>query len=64
MAHALLPVQGVNQKELTTFAAYSSLHDETPEGRSVVEFAKRSGLLKKNWKKVTRKALTLRQKRG
>ncbi|MGE7663530.1 potassium-transporting ATPase subunit KdpB [Peribacillus sp. NPDC097197] len=51
MAHALLPVQGVNQKELTTFAAYSSLHDETPEGRSVVEFAKRSGLLEKELEK-------------
>ncbi|MFJ7680294.1 potassium-transporting ATPase subunit KdpB [Peribacillus sp. NPDC097198] len=51
MAHALLPVQGVNQKELTTFAAYSSLHDETPEGRSVVELAKRSGLLEKELEK-------------
>ncbi|MFJ7638343.1 potassium-transporting ATPase subunit KdpB [Peribacillus sp. NPDC097225] len=51
MAHDLLPVQGVNQKELTTFAAYSSLHDETPEGRSVVEFAKRSGLLEKELEK-------------
>ncbi|MGB3261622.1 potassium-transporting ATPase subunit KdpB [Paenisporosarcina sp.] len=44
MASALLPVKGVSQEELNKFAVHSSLHDETPEGRSVVEFAKKAGL--------------------
>ena len=47
MASALLPVKGVSQEELNKFAVYSSLHDETPEGRSVVEFAKKAGLPEK-----------------
>ena len=47
MASALLPVKGVSQEELNKFAVYSSLHDETPEGRSVVEFAKKAGLSEK-----------------
>ena len=47
MASALLPVKGVSQEELNKFAVYSSLHDETPEGRSVVEFAKEAGLPEK-----------------
>lgn len=51
MAFALLPVQGVSQKELNTFAVYSSLHDETPEGRSVVEFVKKSGFPDKELEK-------------
>ncbi|MFE0507745.1 potassium-transporting ATPase subunit KdpB [Peribacillus butanolivorans] len=47
MAGALLPVSGISQEELNKFAVYSSLHDETPEGRSVIEFAKKSGLSEK-----------------
>ncbi|MGW6382488.1 potassium-transporting ATPase subunit KdpB [Peribacillus butanolivorans] len=47
MAGALLPVSGIGQEELNKFAVYSSLHDETPEGRSVIEFAKKSGLSEK-----------------
>lgn len=47
MAAALLPVSGISQEELNKFAVYSSLHDETPEGRSVIEFAKKSGLSEK-----------------
>jgi K+-transporting ATPase ATPase B chain len=47
MASALVPVKGVSQEELNKFAVYSSLHDETPEGRSVVEFAKKAGLPEK-----------------
>lgn len=47
MASALLPVKGVSQEELNKFSVYSSLHDETPEGRSVVEFAKKAGLPEK-----------------
>jgi K+-transporting ATPase ATPase B chain len=47
MASALLPVKGVSQEELNKFAVYSSLHDETPEGRSVVEFVKKAGLHEK-----------------
>ncbi|KON69271.1 potassium-transporting ATPase subunit B [Peribacillus butanolivorans] len=47
MAAALLPVNGISQEELNKFAVYSSLHDETPEGRSVIEFAKKSDLSEK-----------------
>ncbi|MET3317588.1 UNVERIFIED_ORG: K+-transporting ATPase ATPase B chain [Peribacillus simplex] len=47
MAAALLPVSGISQEELNKFAVYSSLHDDTPEGRSVIEFAKKSGLSEK-----------------
>ncbi|MFD4930233.1 potassium-transporting ATPase subunit KdpB [Peribacillus butanolivorans] len=47
MADALFPVNGISQEELNKFAVYSSLHDETPEGRSVIEFAKKSGLSEK-----------------
>ncbi|PEJ27333.1 K(+)-transporting ATPase subunit B [Peribacillus butanolivorans] len=47
MAAALFPVNGISQEELNKFAVYSSLHDETPEGRSVIEFAKKSGLSEK-----------------
>ncbi|MED3691137.1 potassium-transporting ATPase subunit KdpB [Peribacillus butanolivorans] len=47
MAAALLPVSGISQEELNKFAVYSSLHDETPEGRSVIEFVKKSGLSEK-----------------
>lgn len=46
MAFSLLPVKGVTQKELNTFAAYSSIHDETPEGRSVVDFVIKAGTVK------------------
>jgi len=51
MAFSLLPVKGVTQKELNTFAAYSSIHDETPEGRSVVDFVERAGAAKEGLKK-------------
>lgn len=51
MAFSLLPVTGVTQKELNTFAAYSSMHDETPEGRSVVEFVVKAGAVKEGLKK-------------
>lgn len=51
MAFSLLPVKGVTQKELSTFAAYSSMHDETPEGRSVVEFVVKAGAVKEGLKK-------------
>ncbi|AXN41461.1 potassium-transporting ATPase subunit KdpB [Peribacillus butanolivorans] len=47
MAAALFPVNGISQEELNKFAVYSSLHDETPEGRSVIKFAKKSGLSEK-----------------
>ncbi|MDL4774976.1 potassium-transporting ATPase subunit KdpB [Actinomadura xylanilytica] len=44
-AAAFLPVEGVTEAELADAAQLSSLADETPEGRSVVVFAKeRHGL--------------------
>jgi K+-transporting ATPase ATPase B chain len=39
-AHAFIPVDGTNEKELADAAQLSSLADETPEGRSVVVLAK------------------------
>ncbi|MFE4706988.1 potassium-transporting ATPase subunit KdpB [Peribacillus simplex] len=44
MASAFLPVKGISQDELNKVAVHSSLHDETPEGRSVIELAKKAGL--------------------
>jgi K+-transporting ATPase ATPase B chain len=38
MADALLPVEGVEDRELADAALLASLADETPEGRSVVDF--------------------------
>ena len=38
-AAELLPVHGVTEAELAEAALASSLADETPEGRSIVEFA-------------------------
>ncbi|WP_148357981.1 potassium-transporting ATPase subunit KdpB [Peribacillus simplex] len=47
MAFALIPVSGISQEELNQYAVYASLHDETPEGRSVLEFVKKNGLPEK-----------------
>ena len=40
MAAAFLPVNGVSERELADAVLLSSLADETPEGRSIVELAK------------------------
>jgi len=40
-ADQFLPVKGVQEEELALAAQYSSLSDDTPEGRSVVVLAKR-----------------------
>ncbi len=39
-AYEFIPVDGVSAKELADAAQLSSLADETPEGRSIVIFAK------------------------
>lgn len=41
-AVAFMPVSGVDAKELAETAQLASLADETPEGRSIVELAKRA----------------------
>jgi K+-transporting ATPase ATPase B chain len=38
MAAALYPVAGVSERELADAAAFASLGDETPEGRSIISF--------------------------
>ncbi|WP_232698800.1 potassium-transporting ATPase subunit KdpB [Brevibacillus daliensis] len=43
MAAEFIPVHNVDTKELDFAALQSSLHDETPEGRSIVELAKKQG---------------------
>ena len=40
-ADAFEPVKGVSREELATAALLSSLSDDTPEGRSIVDFANR-----------------------
>lgn len=44
LAHELIPVAEHSQVELTEVALISSLFDETPEGRSVIDFAKEAGI--------------------
>lgn len=44
MASELVPVGGSNLQTLSGWAAISSLKDETPEGRSVLEWMKKQGL--------------------
>lgn len=41
MASEFIPVGEVTEAELTAWAAISSLKDETPEGRSIIELAKK-----------------------
>lgn len=43
MASEFLPVGNETEEELAVWAAISSLKDETPEGRSVIELVKRLG---------------------
>ncbi|QFK70044.1 potassium-transporting ATPase subunit KdpB [Pradoshia sp. D12] len=45
MATAFVSVGKADQIELNKAAQASSLHDETPEGRSIIELAKKSGVL-------------------
>jgi potassium-transporting ATPase ATP-binding subunit len=45
MASELLPAPGVSVMELATAAGVSSVADETPEGRSIVEFVKKTYML-------------------
>jgi potassium-transporting ATPase ATP-binding subunit len=42
MATALIPVPGVSEEDLATAALMASMTDETPEGRSIVDFTKAS----------------------
>ncbi|WP_337099706.1 potassium-transporting ATPase subunit KdpB [Paenibacillus sp. YIM B09110] len=44
MASELIPAGGRNQQALAEWAAISSIKDETPEGRSVLEWMKKQGL--------------------
>ncbi|MED0679972.1 potassium-transporting ATPase subunit KdpB [Aneurinibacillus thermoaerophilus] len=44
MAAEFIPVDGVSQKDITLAALQSSVKDETPEGRSVVELANKLGV--------------------
>ena len=43
LAADFLPVEGVDRKELIRCAALTSLHDDTPEGKSTLELARRMG---------------------
>ncbi|RJX37472.1 K(+)-transporting ATPase subunit B [Paenibacillus pinisoli] len=44
MASDIVPVGGASLEETAAWAAISSLQDETPEGRSVVEWIKQNGI--------------------
>lgn len=43
-ASAFLPAPGINKAQLAQAALWASLADETPEGRSIVELARREGV--------------------
>ena len=43
LAADFYPVKGVNKSDLIRCAALTSLHDETPEGKSTLELARRMG---------------------
>ncbi|OWR31054.1 K(+)-transporting ATPase subunit B [Saccharibacillus sp. O23] len=43
MASEFVPVRGIREEETAYWAAISSLKDETPEGRSVLELMKKNG---------------------
>lgn len=45
MASELIPVGGEHVHELAVWASIASLHDETPEGRSVIEYVRSRELL-------------------
>ncbi|MCR8987102.1 potassium-transporting ATPase subunit KdpB [Brevibacillus laterosporus] len=49
MASEFVAVGGSKQEELYRAALHSSLHDETPEGRSIVELAKKMGVPESEW---------------
>lgn len=51
-ASAFLPAPGIKTEELADAAQLASLADETPEGRSIVVFAKRYGLRERDLKKL------------
>ena len=44
MADKFMPVQGIATEELARCAVLSSWHDDTPEGKSIVELGKRQGI--------------------
>src|SRR5581483_9047684 len=44
LAAEFIPAAGVSERELAAAALRSSLADETPEGKSIVELAERLGL--------------------
>ena len=43
LAADFFPVEGVSRSDLTRCAALTSLHDDTPEGKSTLELARRMG---------------------
>ncbi|WP_094701220.1 potassium-transporting ATPase subunit KdpB [Brevibacillus laterosporus] len=49
MASEIVVVGGSKQEELYRAALHSSIHDETPEGRSIVELAKKMGVPESEW---------------
>ncbi|MCM3003265.1 potassium-transporting ATPase subunit KdpB [Priestia koreensis] len=50
MAASFITVNKVSKEELNCIALHTSLHDETPEGRSIVELAKKLGVPSEEFK--------------
>lgn len=50
MASSFIPVKNSSQEELNRVVLHSSLHDETPEGSSVIELAKNLGVPESEFK--------------
>ncbi|KOO50674.1 potassium-transporting ATPase subunit KdpB [Priestia koreensis] len=50
MAASFIMINKVSKEELNSIALHTSLHDETPEGRSIVELAKKLGVPREEFK--------------
>lgn len=48
-AHGFYPIQGIKKDKLATAALLSSLSDETPEGKSIVSYAKQNYQIESNY---------------
>ncbi|MGX8835040.1 potassium-transporting ATPase subunit KdpB [Amedibacillus sp. YH-ame6] len=44
LASKFIPVEGIKESDVTYYAALSSLHDDTPEGKSIIELARQGGI--------------------
>ena len=63
-ADELIPVDGVEERELADVAQLASLADETPEGRSIVVLAKEHGIRERSCAKPRPSSSRSRRRRA